>query len=413
MRIVSGRAAESAVKRFAARGLQFAALEPRVRRIVNAVRRDGDQSLRRYAERWDGLEKKQSLQVSKAEMAAAWNNSDPLLRKSLRQAAQNIRRFCEWQKPRSWTRTRAGISLGQLVRPLDSVGCYVPGGRYPLLSTVLMTVIPAQVAGVKSIRVVSPKPPAQVLAAAAMLGVTEVYRVGGAQAIAALAYGTLSIPRVDKLVGPGNAYVTVAKKLVSFDCAIDFLAGPTETVILSYAGFAEFIAADLVAQAEHDRDALSVFITTSGQLAKSVAMVAAQQAQDNPTAKESLQRRGAILIASSREQALEWANRLAPEHITITQEDLPFIQNAGSIFIGDYSAQAAGDYASGPDHVLPTSGQARFRGGLSVMDFAKVITVQELSAAGLQKIAPAIECLATAEGLPAHANSIKLRCERA
>ncbi len=413
MRIVAGRAAEAAVNSLAARGMQFNALEPRVRRIVNDVRRNGDRSLRRYAERWDGLRKKQSLQVSKSEISAAWDKSDPLLRKSLRQAAQNIRRFCEWQKPRSWTRTRAGISLGQLVRPLDSVGCYVPGGRYPLLSTVLMTVIPAQVAGVKNIRVVSPKPSAQVLAAAAMLGVTEVYRVGGAQAIAALAYGTQSLPRVDKIVGPGNAYVTVAKKLISFDCAIDFLAGPTEAVVLSHAGVAEFIASDLVAQAEHDREALSVLITTSRNLAKSVAMVTARLAQDNPTAKESLQHQGTILIASSREQAREWANRLAPEHITVTEEDLPFIQNAGSVFVGDSSAQAAGDYASGPNHVLPTSGQARFRGGLSVADFMKVITVQEISTAGLRRIASAIECLAAAEGLPAHAHSIRVRWDRA
>jgi len=246
MRIVSGQAAETVVKRLAARGMQFAGLEPRVRRIVNDVRRNGDESLRHYAERWDGLQKKQSLQVSKSEISAAWEKSDPLLRKSLRQAAENVRRFCEWQKPRNWTRTRAGMSLGQLVRPLDSVGCYVPGGRYPLLSTVLMTVIPAQVAGVKNIRVVSPKPSPQVLTAAAVLGVAEVYRVGGAQAIATLAYGTQSIPRVDKIVGPGNAYVTVAKKVVSFDCAIDFLAGPTEAVVLSYSGVAEFIAADLV-----------------------------------------------------------------------------------------------------------------------------------------------------------------------
>jgi histidinol dehydrogenase len=276
-----------------------------------------------------------------------------------------------------------------------------------------MTVIPAQVAGVKNIRVVSPKPSSPVLAAAAMLGVTDVYCVGGAQAIAALAYGTQSIPRVDKIVGPGNAYVTVAKKLVSFDCAIDFLAGPTEAVVLSHTGVAEYIAADLVAQAEHDRDALSVFVTSSRMLGKSVAMFAARLAQNNPTAKESLKLRGAILIASSREQAREWANRLAPEHITVAREDVPFVHSAGSIFVGDYSAQAAGDYASGPNHVLPTSGQARFRGGLSVADFVKVITVQEVSAVGLRRIAPAIECLAAAEGLPAHAQSIKVRCEHA
>ena len=281
--------------------------------------------------------------------------------------------------------------MGQVVRPLDAVGCYVPGGRYPLVSTLLMTVIPAQVAGVKNIRVVSPKPSLEVLAAAAMLGVAEFYRVGGAQAIAALAYGAGSIARVDKIVGPGNAYVTVAKKLVSFDCAIDFLAGPTEAVVLSDSGVPEFIAADLVAQAEHDPETLAVLITTSRELARSVSDLAAKAAKGNQIAKQSLRARGVILVAASRQQGREWANRLAAEHITVEADDLQFIQNAGSIFVGDYSAQAAGDYASGPNHVLPTSGQARFRGGLSVADFMKVITVQQLSAAGLKRIAPAIE----------------------
>jgi histidinol dehydrogenase len=413
MRIVSGHEADAMVERLAARGARHIELEPRVRRIIDGVRRGRERALRRYAERWDGLAAKQSLRVSEEEMATAWRALAPPLRQSLRQAAQSIRRFCEWQKPASWMRTRGGISLGQLVRPLESVGCYVPGGRYPLVSTLLMTVIPAQVAGVKNIRVVSPRPSVEVLAAAAMLAVCEFYRVGGAQAIAALAYGTTSIPRVDKIVGPGNAYVTVAKKLVSFDCAIDFLAGPTEAVILSDSGVSEFIAADLVAQAEHDPEALAVLITTSPDLARSVRASAAHLAKKNSTAQTSLRKRGTIVVATSREQAREWANRIAPEHITVSAEDLPFVQNAGSIFVGDYSGQAAGDYASGPNHVLPTSGQARFRGGLSVADFVKVITVQQLSAEGLKRIAPAIECLAQAEGLTAHAQSIRVRCEHA
>lgn len=413
MRIVSGREADAMLERLAARGARFSGLEPQVRRIIESVRRGGERSLRRYAERWDGLEAKQSLRVSEEEMAAACGALPPAFSKSLRQAAQSIRRFCEWQKPSSWMRTRDGISLGQLVRPLESVGCYVPGGRYPLVSTLLMTVIPAQVVGVKNIRVVSPKPSAEVLAAAAMLGVHEVYRVGGAQAIAALAYGSSSIPRVDKIVGPGNAYVTVAKKLVSFDCAIDFLAGPTEAVVLCDSGVPEFIAADLVAQAEHDPEALAVLITTSRELARSVRLSASKLAKANATAKESLRARGAILIAVSREQGRDWANRIAPEHITVEADDLPFIQNAGSVFVGNYSAQAAGDYASGPNHVLPTSGQARFRGGLSVVDFVKVITVQQLSAEGLKRIAPAIQCLADAEGLPAHTQSVRVRCQHA
>ncbi len=413
MRIVAGRAVEAMVQDLAARAAQLGALEPRVRRIVDDVRQRGDRALRRYAERWDGLAKKQPLRVTAGEMAAALQDLAPPLRKSLGQAAQNIRRFCEWQKPRDWMRDRAGISLGQIVRPLESVGCYVPGGRYPLVSTLLMTVIPARVAGVKNIRVVSPKPSPEVLAAAAMLEVDEFYRVGGAQAVAVLAYGTESIPRVDKIVGPGNAYVTIAKKLVSFDCAIDFLAGPTEAVILSDSGVPDFIAADLVAQGEHDPEALSVLITTSRKLARSVRASVARLAKDNPTAKKSLRARGAILIATSREQAREWANRIAPEHITIAEKDLPFIQNAGSVFVGNYSAQAAGDYASGPNHVLPTSGQGRFRGGLSVADFVKVITVQKLSSKGLRRIAPVVECLAGAEGLAGHTQSIRVRCEHA
>ncbi|MGH9494746.1 MAG: histidinol dehydrogenase [Candidatus Sulfotelmatobacter sp.] len=413
MRILSGGAAKAEIERLVVRGEQFSDLEPRVRHIVNDVRRGGDRALRRYATKWDGLEKSQPLRVTGKEMKAAWESLSPQLHKALQQAWQRIRRFCEWQKPKSWKRTHKGITLGQIVQPLESVGCYVPGGRYPLVSTVLMTVIPAQVAGVKNIRVVSPKPSLEVLGAAAMLGVSEFYRIGGAQAIAALAYGTESIAPIDKIVGPGNAYVTAAKKLVAFDCAIDFLAGPTEALIVSHSGNPAFIAADMVAQAEHDVDALAVFVTTSAELAQAVAHEVAQFAKGNAIAQQSLRKRGAILIAASREQAREWANRLAPEHITVGKRDLPYVQNAGSVFVGDYSAQATGDYASGPNHVLPTSGQARFRGGLSVLDFVKITTVQELSRVGLRKIAPAIEMLAAAEGLPAHANSVRMRCEHA
>ena len=413
MRIRSGRAADIAVKSLATRATKLTTLEPQVRRIINDVRRNGDRALRRYAERWDGLAQNQSVQVPDEEIAAAYKNISPDLRQSLREAAINIRRFCQWQMPKSWTRTRSGVSLGQLVRPLNSVGCYVPGGRYPLVSTLLMTVIPAQVAGVRNICVTSPNPSKEVLAAAAMLGVRNFYRVGGAQAIAALAYGTKTISRVDKIVGPGNNYVTAAKKLVAFDCAIDFLAGPTEAVVLSNSGNAEFIAADLVSQAEHDPDALAVFITTSRKLAQSVSDNVTRLAQSNPTAQDSIRRHGVILLAPSRVQARAWANELAPEHITVDRNDVPFIQNAGSIFVGNYSPQAAGDYASGPNHVLPTTGQARFRGGLSVFDFVKLITVQQLSRSGLQNLAPTIECLAEAEGLAAHAQSVRVRSTRA
>ncbi len=411
MRILSGRAAEARVKTIAARSSQFGAVEPQVRKIVDDVRRNGDSALRTYAGKWDGLKPGASIRVSENELQSAWKGASPQLRAALKQAAENIRQFCEWQKPKEWQRSKSGISLGTLVRPLDSAGCYVPGGRYPLVSTVLMTVIPAQVAGVKNIRVVSPQPRPEVLAAAGMLGVKEFYRVGGAQAIAALAYGTKSIPRVDKIVGPGNLFVTVAKKLVSFDCAIDMLAGPTEALIVSDEGKPQYIAADLACQAEHDPEAMALFITTKRRLADAVAECVEQVAEEIPIAKKSLANNGAILIAASRAQAMDWTNQIACEHLTVSRGDVSKIQNAGSVFVGDYSAQSAGDYASGPNHVLPTAGAARFRGGLSVMDFVKLITVQELSRIGLRRIAPTIQTLALTEELQAHAASVRIRSE--
>ena len=417
MRILEGQAAGAYVKKLENRASRFDEIEPAVRQIVEDVRKNGDEALLKYARKYDGLESSQSLRVPASEMKQAWKRAPDQLRSALRKAAQNIRQFCEWQKPKGWMNSGNGISLGQMVRPLDAVGCYVPGGRFPLASTLLMTVIPAQVAGVNSIRVVSPRPSSEVLAAAAMLGVGEFYRVGGAQAIAALAYGTESIPRVDKIVGPGNSYVTTAKRLVAFDCAIDMLAGPTEVVIVRSKGNPGFIAADLVAQAEHDPETLAVFITTSRKLADAVAkqLNGTAGVVDNVIAQQSLDSRGAILIAGSRAQAFAWANRIAPEHITIDKDknDLALVRNAGSVFIGDYSAQAAGDYASGPNHVLPTAGAARFRGGLSVADFVKVISVQELSSAGLRELSPTILRLAETEGLHAHAESVRVRCARA
>ena len=413
MRIFSGAAALRQVQKLETRSSAWSAYEPQVRKIVERVRQKGDRALRDYAQKWDGLGAGEPLPVSKAELEAAWAIADPRLRSSLRQAAANIRQFCRWQRPRDWNRNRAGISLGQVVRPIDSVGCYVPGGRYALVSTLLMTVIPAQVAGVKNIRVACPNPRNEVLAAAQMLGVREVYRVGGAHAVAALAYGTESIRRVDKIVGPGNIYVTLAKKLVSFDCAIDFLAGPTEVVILRSHGRADFIAADLIAQAEHDPASIPVFVTTSKLLARQVASRVKQSTKQNAIARRAVARSGAVLLATSRDEAIEWTNRIAPEHVTVEADVVPFIHSAGSIFVGDYSAQAAGDYASGPNHVLPTGGVARFRGGLSVHDFVKVITVQRLTKAGLDRIAPTVAFLAETEGLRAHADSIRVRCPRA
>ena len=411
MRVVAGKQAEALVRKLEKRGAtDLARVEKQVRTIVATVRKQGDPALRRYAEKLDGLLPKQRFRVGDNELEQAWASVSEEFRQALRTAAGNIRRYCEWQKPQEWLRsTLPGIEVGQIVRPLQSAGCYVPGGRYPLPSTMLMTVIPALVAGVQHIRVVSPRPARETLAAAFFLGIKEFYRIGGAQAIAALAYGTKSVPRVDKIVGPGNLFVTAAKKQVAFDCSIDFLAGPTEVVIVAHRGDPLFIAADLVAQAEHDLDALAVFITTSSELAQDVVQQIASCSSENKTAKSSLARNGAILVATSQEQAMEFANRIAPEHITVEEEDVPRVQNAGSIFVGDYSPQAAGDYAVGPNHVLPTGAVARFRGGLGIHDFVKTISLQQLSRDGLNQIAPAVVTLAEAEGLKAHADSIRAR----
>jgi len=409
MRTLEGAAARSYVWAQGNRTDDLDKVSKKVRQIVSNVRRDGDRALRRCAQRWDGLAENEAIKVDPAEISNAWQQVSSEFRSALRQAAINVRQFATWQKPKAWMRTQNGISVGQVIRPLESVGCYVPGGRYPLPSTLLMTVIPAQVARVKRICLVSPQPRIETLAAAALLGIREFYRVGGAQAIAALAYGTESIPRVDKIVGPGNVYVTAAKKLVAFDCSIDFLAGPTEIVVVSHRGKPLTIASDLVAQAEHDPQAVVVFITTSRPLAKQVATSIRSLAKNNPIAQRSLADKSAILLASSRREAMDWANRLAPEHITLDSQDLPLLRNAGSVFVGKYSPTAAGDYASGPNHVLPTGGQARSRGGLTVSDFMRVITVQRLSKAGLRHIAPIVETLAEAEGLKAHAQSLRVR----
>jgi histidinol dehydrogenase len=412
MKLIKSKRAQWIIERLANRGaVDLARVEKTAAKIVNDVAKKGDAALRKYAEKLDGLKRGAAFAVSREQVNASLQQVTPEFRKALETAAANIRTFCEWQRPQQWLREiRPGVTLGQLVRPLESVGCYVPGGRHPLPSTLLMTVIPAQVAGVKRIVVVSPRPAPETLAAAALLGVTEMYAIGGAQAIAALAYGTCSIDRVAKIVGPGNSYVTAAKKMVAFTCSIDMLAGPTEVAIIADGGNPEFIASDLVAQAEHDPDALAIFISSNERFAKNVVASVKRQSKSNIVAKQSLGRNGYAIVTGSPQESFSIANRIAPEHITVTAEDdLAHIESAGSVFVGDYSPQAAGDYASGPNHVLPTGGSARFRGGLSVHDFVKLITVQELSAAGLKTIAREVETLATAEGLVAHAASVTAR----
>ena len=318
------------------------------------------------------------------------------------------------QLPASWSESPiAGLTTGQLVRPLGSVGCYVPSGRHPLPSTLLMTAIPAQVAGVQRIAVVSPKPAPETLAAAHLLGITEFYRLGGAHAVAALAYGTATIKRVDKIVGPGNLYVTAAKRLVAFDCAIDMLAGPTEIVVISERGNADEIASDLVAQAEHDPAALAIFITTREEQAKAVIAEAKVRSRNNAVAREALGKNGLVILAANVNEAREITNRLAPEHLTVdAASDLDWVQNAGSVFVGRWSAQPMGDYISGPNHTLPTGGMARVRGGLSVNDFVKLITVQEYTANGIRSLGPPAALLAEAEGLIGHAEAIRARIEK-
>jgi histidinol dehydrogenase len=379
--------------------------------IVADVRARGDVALREYAERFDGLEPGVDLLVSRDEMKAAWKATAPPLQKAMRIAQANIRAFAEKQKPKEWTFEPApGVTTGQIVRPLGSVGCYVPGGRYPLPSTLLMTVTPAQVAGVERIVVCSPKPAKETMAAALLAGVTEFYRIGGAQAIAALAYGAGTVARVDKIVGPGNLYVTAAKQLVSSECGIDMPAGPTEIVVASETGSTAGIAADLVAQAEHDPEALAVLITSNAALAEAVRAEVKAQAKDNAIAKQSLAAQGCIFVTASVAEARELTNRLAPEHLTVdSKADLKWVRNAGSVFVGAYAPQSMGDYISGPNHVLPTGRNGRVRGGLSVMDFVKVITVQQYSRKGLRAIGPHAIALAEAEGLRGHAESVRVR----
>jgi histidinol dehydrogenase len=391
--------------------LNTSKVAPIVRRILADVRQRGDAALRNYAARFDGLPPGAPLLVSRDEMRAAWKATSPTLQAAMRVAQKNIRAFAEAQKPQEWTIAPApGVATGQLVRPLESVACYVPGGRYPLPSTLLMTVTPAQVAGVARIVVCSPKPARETLAAAWLAGVTEFYRVGGAQAIAALAFGTASIPRVNKIVGPGNLYVTTAKILVSNECGTDMPAGPTEIVVCSQTGSPAGIAADLVAQAEHDPEALAVLITSNAALAEAVKSEVKAQSQHNSIAKQSLAAQGFIFVTESVTESRALTNRLAPEHLTVdTKADLKWVKNAGSVFIGDYSPQAMGDYISGPNHVLPTGRVGRIRGGLSVMDFVKVITVQQYSRKLLRAWGPYAIALAESEGLVAHAQSVRVR----
>lgn len=386
-------------------------------RIVSDVRRRGNAALFAWTRRLDGMRlTPKNLWVSAADRRLGARSVPKDLRAALVHAARNIRRVAEAQRPRSWSiAVEPGVRVGQRVSAIDTIGCYIPGGRFSLVSTLLMTAIPAQVAGVRRIVVACPRPNAALLAAADMLGLEEIAHIGGAQAIAALAYGTRSVPRVEKLFGPGNRFVTAAKRVVSADCAIDLLAGPTELLIVAATGNASYIAADLLAQAEHDPDAIALFVTTSRKFAAAVRDAVAEQLgrlPDTNPAKRSLAEKGAILIAPDSSAAVRFANRFAPEHLSIPGGQAALadkLNAAGSVFLGPWSAQSVGDYASGTNHVLPTSGGARTRGGLSTWDFVRCTSVQQVSAAGLRSVRPVVAALADAEGLVAHRRAVEVR----
>ena len=406
-----------AAKFLARRNSHDAAAEKVASRILADVRRSGDAALLRWARKLDGLQlTPRTIWISRAELRAARRDVSRELLRAIEHAARNVRRVAEQQRPRSWTITvEPGVRVGQRVTPLGTIGCYIPGGRFSLFSTLLMTAIPAQVAGVKRIVVACPKASPALLAAAEILGVNEIARIGGAQAIGAFAYGTQSIPRVDKICGPGNRYVTAAKRIAANDCAIDMPAGPTEVLILATGGKPDFIGADLLAQAEHDPDAVALLVTTSARLAREVAADVARQLQELPKSNpawQSLQAASAILVAPSLEAAIRFANRVAPEHLSVPLAERVLVEKlseAGSVFLGPWSAQPIGDYASGTNHVLPTSGWARTRGGLSVSDFVKCSSTQEISRAGLKSLAPVVSAMARAEGLEAHARAVEVR----
>ncbi len=389
----------------------LSSVEKRVRRVIADVREDGDRALRAWASRLDGLTG--HVEVTRPEMERLAAEAPRDVRAAIRAAARHIRTVARAQVPRGQRTTVApGVTVEQRVTPLARVGCYVPGGRYPLPSSLLMTAVPARAAGVPEVIACCPTPAPAVMAAAIEAGVDRFFQVGGAQAVAAMAYGTATVPRVDKIVGPGSAYVAVAKAQVARDCAIDFFAGPSEIVIGAVEGAPDWIAADLIAQAEHDTDARALLLTPRARLARAVAKAVTRQMPADGPAAEALRRNGGIILTRTLAEAAALANRIAPEHLVVDSEATArLITVAGAVFIGPFTAQAAGDYAIGSNHVLPTSGAARFRGGLHASDFVRITSVQRLTAQGLARVGPTAVTLAHAEGLTAHAASVQMRLD--
>lgn len=402
-------------------------LEKRVQEILEAVRRDGDDALVALTRRFDAPNfTKAGIGVGAEEIDEAYDAVDPQLVDVIRKARDNIRRFHEHQRSSSWFTTRSdGCYMGQMVRPVRAAGLYVPGGQggeTPLVSTVLMTAVPAVVAGVSDIAMVTP--PRRdgtlnpyLLVAAREAGVHRIHKVGSAWAVAALAYGTESVPPVDVVAGPGNIYVTLAKKMVSGRVGIDGLAGPSEVVVIAdRTADPHFVAADLLSQAEHDPMASAVCLTDDALLVKGVLTALESQTRALPRqdiAREALSRYGAVIQTQTLEEAVAVANRLAPEHLELIVEDpwalLPQVHHAGAVFMGAHTPEALGDYYAGPNHVLPTSGTARFASALGVETFVKKTTVLAYSREAFVRDAPAVEALAALEGLDAHARSVQVR----
>lgn len=410
IRILEASQAKRLLKRKAARLEEAEAV---VAPILQDVRKRGDKALVEYARKFDGLERK-SVMVPASEREAAAKRLSREFRGAVKTAAANIRAYAKLQLPAERKETVSpGVELGQIVRPLDTVAAYIPSGRYPLPSTLLMTAIPAQVAGVPTVCAATPRAVDEIFGTAHLLGVSHVFQMGGAHAIAAFAYGTRTVPRADRIVGPGSIYVAAAKKLLAGEVGIDFVAGPTEILLIAAEGNPRHLAADMLAQAEHDTDASAILLTTSRTLAEAVALEIEAQLETLPTAgtaRVAIRKNSAILVVDSLDQAVDLSNEFAPEHLSIPSRSLlKKIRHAGSVFVGPNSPEAAGDYAAGPNHVLPTNGAARLRGGLSAADYVKVISVQELSRQGLEGILPAVTTLARAEGLEAHARSAEVR----
>ena len=395
-------------------------IKQKVKAILDDVRRNGDRALLKYTKTFDSLTPK-SLEITPGEIKKHAKKANKDVVGALKISAKRIKAFHEMQKEGSWSFSEKGNLLGQVIRPLERVGVYVPGGKASYPSTVLMNVIPAQVAGVKEIALCVPTPKGEinpyVMAAIDLLGLREVYRIGGAQAIGAMAYGTDAIKKVDKIVGPGNIYVAMAKKMVFGEVDIDMIAGPSEILIIADdTANPTFVAADLLGQAEHDELASSILITNSRRLADKVSKEIERQLSElrrKEIARKSLDNYGALIITKDIKDAVTLSNSIAPEHLEIMTEKpmdlLPMIKNAGAIFLGEWTPETLGDYAAGPNHTLPTGGTARFSSPLGVYDFVKRSSLLSFTKEGFLELAKAVKTIATAEGLEAHGKSITVR----